>query len=146
MRTSRESEDVWKSCANVTRYLLNAFVFFFSILKCAYLTRFLSMFKMVIITVSLERRWHLVNCIMPPRHHRFRFQIDIDMSFESNLTDWHWSFNAFTEIGKKNNYLYEYMYVFSYQIFDENVFHNVNMSMDEYRNELTNVWIMLMNV
>jgi hypothetical protein len=45
-----------------------------------------------------------------------------------------------------NIHPYEYMYVFSYQIFDENVYHNVHMNMDEYPNVLINVWIMLMNV
>ncbi len=38
------------------------------------------------------------------------------------------------------------MYVFSYRIFDENVYHNVYMNMVEYQNELINVLIMLMNV
>lgn len=46
----------------------------------------------------------------------------------------------------KNTYPYEYMYVFSYRIFDENVCHNVHMNMVEYPNESRDVLIRLMNV
>ena len=46
----------------------------------------------------------------------------------------------------KNAYPYEYMCVFSCQIFDEIVCHNVHMNMVEYPNESIDELIMLMNV
>ena len=46
----------------------------------------------------------------------------------------------------KNAYPYEYMCVFSCQIFDEIACHNVHMNMVEYPNESIDELIMLMNV